>query len=115
MKVTLIQALYRNDIRTVYHMFLNPTNYMLLHDTMVEQLTPEQCYYYIKALKLANLKIFMDFAAISANSKHGFKRLFFIVLSIYNRRPHNLKDCHSEADGIQPELTRYADIARSIF
>lgn len=114
MKIKVTQALYRNDIATVFHMLKDPSNHLVIHDAMMEQLTPIQAYFYIKAFRLTGSPLYYQFASISASSKYGPKALFHRVLSIYEVPPYNFQYCHSEANGKQPELTKYANIARSI-
>ncbi len=114
MKTQLIQALQADDKVAVFTLFLDPANYMLLHDTLIEECTIEICYFYVKALRLASESTFLAFAITSMNSTHGYKQLFHNILTLYNAPPYNLKDCHLEKDGIQPPLTIYANIARNI-
>lgn len=114
MKTKITQALYRNDITAVFHMLKDPSNHLVIHDTMMEQLTSIQAYFYIKAFRLSGSSLYIQFANISRDSKYGSKALFRHVLRLYEVPPYNFKYDHDEADGKQPELTKYANIARSI-
>lgn len=115
MKTKILQVLLRNDIAAVFHMLKDPANHLVIHDTMMEQLTTIHAYFYIKAFRLSGSSLYYQFAATSASSKHGAKALFHRILKeLYEVPPYNLKYGHDEVNGKQPELTKYANIARSI-
>lgn len=116
MKTSLIAALKAHDHATVFQMFKVAANHLLLHDTLLEECTVEECYFYVKAVKLvAPFELFKEFASNTIGSQYGGKQIFHHILTMYEVPPYDLKFNHLEKDGIQPELTRYCDIARTVF
>ena len=97
-------------------MFKVASNHLLLHDTLLEECTVEECYFYVKSVKLvAPVELFLEFVANTTDSIYGDRQIFHHILTLYEVPPYGLKFNHPEKDGIQPELTYYCDIARTIF
>ncbi|MHB8098048.1 MAG: hypothetical protein ACYDD5_00480 [Sulfuricurvum sp.] len=115
----MITSAQANNLATLFMLLKSPSNYLEVHDALMEHCTVLTQYYAIKAFRVVtderpDYQNYYDFAHASVNSKHGQKAVFFNIQNkLYSSNDYDLKWCHKPADGL-PKLQEVIDLARTI-